>query len=149
MKAVVQRVASASVEVDDIKVSEIGKGLMILLCVMKDDEEKDLEYLVKKCAGLRIFDDADGVMNLNVSDVTGEILVVSQFTLAGNVKKGYRPSYVTAAGHEKATPLYTEFCRRLHEASGCVVRTGVFGADMQVALVNDGPVTIIVDSRQI
>ena len=148
MKAVVQRVSSASVEINGEIRSKTGHGMLILLCVMKDDRDSDLDYLIKKCAGLRIFDDEEGRMNLNVSDAKGEILVVSQFTLAGNVRKGNRPSYVEAAGHELAVPMYDEFCRRLSETTGCRVATGEFGADMQVGLVNAGPVTIIIDSRQ-
>ena len=148
MKAVVQRVSSASVEIDHEIKSKIGHGMLILLCVMRDDTESDLAFLLKKCAGLRIFDDSEGRMNLNVADVEGEILVVSQFTLAGNVKKGNRPSYVEAAGHELAVPMYEKFCRDLAESTGCAVKTGEFGADMQVGLVNAGPVTIIIDSRQ-
>ena len=148
MKAVVQRVSSASVEIDQEIKSKIGHGMLILLCVMKDDTESDLAFLLKKCAGLRIFDDSEGRMNLSVADVKGEILVVSQFTIAGNVKKGNRPSYVEAAGHELAVPMYEKFCRELALSTGCVVKTGEFGADMQVGLVNAGPVTIIIDSRQ-
>lgn len=143
MKAVIQRVASASVDVDGKRISEIGKGLMILLGVETGDTEKEADLLVKKCAALRIFDDSEGVMNLSVRDIGGEVMVVSQFTLAASIKKGNRPSYIRAAGHETAIPLYEYFCREISLATGKEAARGIFGADMKVALVNDGPVTII------
>jgi D-tyrosyl-tRNA(Tyr) deacylase len=147
MRVVIQRVSSASVTIDGAVKSAIGQGLLVLLGVGHEDGEEDIDYLVKKTAGLRIFNDADGVMNRSVVDVEGEALVVSQFTLMASTKKGNRPSYIEAAGHEKAIPLYQAFCRRLEEAIGKPVGTGEFGADMKVALVNDGPVTICIDSK--
>lgn len=147
MRVVIQRVSSASVTIDGAVKSAIGPGLLVLLGVGHEDGEEDIDYLVKKTAGLRIFNDGDGVMNRSVVDVEGEALVVSQFTLMASTKKGNRPSYIEAAGHEKAIPLYKAFCLRLEEAIGKKVGTGEFGADMKVALVNDGPVTICIDSK--
>jgi len=147
MRLVIQRVLRASVSVEGGIVSEIGKGLMILVGVENGDTVEDAAWLASKAARLRIFDDADGVMNLGVIDVGGGILAVSQFTLTASTRKGNRPSYIRAAGHETAVPLYEDFCRMLSEESGIEVCKGIFGADMQVALVNDGPVTIIIDSR--
>ena len=147
MRIVIQRVLSASVTIGGAVRSSIGPGLLILLGVGHEDDGSDIDYLVKKTAGLRIFDDGDGVMNRSVVDVGGDAIVVSQFTLMASTRKGNRPSYIEAAGHEKAIPLYEEFCRRLSEAIGKPVGTGVFGADMKVALVNDGPVTICIDSK--
>ena len=147
MRIVIQRVSRASVCVDCCAVSQISRGLMILVGVENGDTEEDAAWLASKAARLRIFDDADGVMNLSVTDVGGELLAVSQFTLTASTRKGNRPSYIRAAGHETAVPLYERFCRMLEQESGAQVRKGVFGADMQVELVNDGPVTIIIDSR--
>lgn len=147
MRVVIQRVSSASVTIDGAVKSAIGPGLLVLLGIGHEDGEEDIDYLVKKTAALRIFNDEDGVMNRSVVDVGGEALVVSQFTLMASTKKGNRPSYIEAAGHEKAIPLYKTFCRRLGEAIGKPVGTGEFGADMKVALVNDGPVTICIDSK--
>lgn len=147
MRVVIQRVSSASVTIDGAVKSAIGPGLLVLLGIGHEDGEEDIDYLVKKTAALRIFNDEDGVMNRSVVDVGGEALVVSQFTLMASTKKGNRPSYIEAAGHEKAIPLYEAFCRRLGEAIGKPVGTGEFGADMKVALVNDGPVTICIDSK--
>lgn len=147
MRVVIQRVSSASVTIDGAVKSAIGPGLLVLLGVGHEDGEEDLDYLVKKTAALRIFNDGDGVMNRSIVDVGGAALVVSQFTLMASTKKGNRPSYIEAAGHEKAIPLYQAFCRRLEEAIGKPVGTGEFGADMKVALVNDGPVTICIDSK--
>ncbi len=127
--------------------SAIGGGLLVLLGVGPDDTDEDLDYLVKKTAALRIFNDEAGVMNRSVVDVGGDIIVVSQFTLMAATRKGNRPSYIGAAGHEKAVPMYEEFCRRLSEAIGRAVGTGQFGADMQVSLINDGPVTICINSK--
>ena len=127
--------------------SAIGQGLLILLGVGHEDGQEDLDWLVKKVAGLRIFDDENGVMNRSVVDIGGEALVVSQFTLMASTKKGNRPSYIGAAGHEKAIPLYEAFCKALSDAIGKPVGTGEFGADMQVSLVNDGPVTICIDTK--
>ena len=147
MRVVIQRVASASVTIDGKVKSSIGKGLMILLGVGHEDEIADIDYLVKKAAALRIFDDDAGGMNRSVVDIEGEVLVVSQFTLMASTKKGNRPSYIEAAGHEKAIPMYEEFCRRMSDTIGRPVGTGEFGADMKVSLINDGPVTICIDSK--
>ena len=147
MRVVVQRVSSASVTIDGAVKSSIGPGLLILLGVGHEDDETDIEYLVKKTAALRIFNDEEGVMNRSVTDVDGDVMVVSQFTLMASTKKGNRPSYIEAAGHEKAIPLYEKFCRRMSEAIGKPVGIGEFGADMKVSLVNDGPVTICMDSK--
>ena len=147
MRAVIQRVSSASVTIDGQVKSSIGKGLLVLLGVGYEDGQEDIDWLVKKISGLRIFDDEAGVMNRSVVDVGGEALVVSQFTLMASTKKGNRPSYIHAAGHEIAVPLYESFCTALSEAVGKPVGTGEFGADMKVALVNDGPVTICIDTK--
>jgi len=147
MRVVIQRVSSASVTIDGVVKSSIGPGLLILLGIGHQDDEADIDYLVKKTAALRIFDDQDGVMNRSILDADGDIIVVSQFTLMASTKKGNRPSYIEAAGHQKAIPLYEEFCRRMVAAIGKPVGTGEFGADMKVALVNDGPVTICIDSK--
>ena len=147
MRVVIQRVSSASVTIDGAVRSQIGPGLLVLLGVGHDDDTADIDYLVKKTAGLRIFDDENGVMNRSVVDIEGDVLVVSQFTLMASTKKGNRPSYIEAAGHEKAIPLYEEFCEALSLAIGKPVGTGEFGADMKVALVNDGPVTICIDTK--
>lgn len=147
MRVVVQRVSSASVTIGGTVKSAIGQGLLVLLGVGPADEQADLDYLVKKVAGLRIFDDENGVMNRSVVETGGEVLVVSQFTLMASTKKGNRPSYIGAAGHELAVPMYEAFCAALSAAIGRPVGTGEFGAEMAVALVNDGPVTIIIDSQ--
>ena len=147
MRAVIQRVSAASVTIDGAVHASIGPGLLILLGFGHEDGEEDLDYLVKKVAALRIFDDAEGVMNLSILDVGGDALVVSQFTLMASTRKGNRPSYIGAAGHEIAIPLYELFCRKLSETLGRPVGTGSFGANMQVSLVNDGPVTICIDSK--
>ena len=147
MRTVLQRVSEASASIGGTTVGSIGRGLLILLGIEPADTEADADWLVKKTAALRIFDDEEGVMNRSVADVGGEALVVSQFTLMASYKKGNRPSYIRAAGHETAVPLYEYFVRRLGETLGYEVATGRFGADMQVALVNDGPVTICMDSK--
>ena len=147
MRAVIQRVSSASVTIVGQVKSSIGKGLLVLLGVGYEDGQEDIDWLVKKISGLRIFDDEAGVMNRSVVDVGGEALVVSQFTLMASTKKGNRPSYIHAAGHEIAVPLYESFCVALSEAVGKPVGTGEFGADMKVSLVNDGPVTICIDTK--
>lgn len=147
MRAVVQRVSRASVEVGGEQVSGIGRGLLVLVCVETGDQESDMEWLTKKIAGLRIFEDESGVMNLDVTAVGGEILAVSQFTLVAGTRKGNRPSYIRAAVPQEAVPMYEEFCRRLESLTGRPVGRGRFGADMKVSLINDGPVTIIIDSR--
>lgn len=128
--------------------SSIGNGLMVLVGVVVGDTEQDAEWLAAKTAALRIFDDENGVMNRNVVDVGGQVLAVSQFTLAASTRKGNRPSYIHAAGHDVAIPLYDHYCERLSQLIGSEVQKGVFGADMKVALINDGPVTIIIDSKQ-
>ena len=147
MRAVIQRVSSASVAIDGAVKSAIGHGLLVLLGVGHEDGQEDLDWLVKKIAGLRIFNDEEGVMNRSVVDVNGGVLVVSQFTLMASTKKGNRPSYIGAAGHEKAIPMYEAFCAALSTAIGKPVGSGEFGADMKVALVNDGPVTISIDTK--
>lgn len=147
MRAVIQRVSSASVTIDGLVKSSIGPGLLILLGIGNEDGPEDIEWLVKKIAGLRIFDDDAGVMNRSVIDIAGEALVVSQFTLMASTKKGNRPSYIGAAGHQLAIPLYEQFCDALSSSLGRPVGTGEFGADMKVALLNDGPVTICIDTK--
>lgn len=147
MRTVIQRVQHASVTIDGEVHGQIGQGLLILLGVTEGDTEEDSLWLARKIAQLRIFDDAQGVMNLSVKDVQGEALVVSQFTLYASTKKGNRPSWIHAAGHELAVPMYEDFCRKLSSELGKPVQTGVFGANMQVQLLNDGPVTIIIDTK--
>lgn len=147
MRAVIQRVSSASVTIGGDVKSAISDGLLVLLGIGHEDTQEDLDWLVRKIAGLRIFNDGEGVMNRSVVDIGGEALVVSQFTLMASTKKGNRPSYIGAAGHEKAIPMYEAFCAALSEAIGRPVGTGEFGADMKVALVNDGPVTICIDTK--
>lgn len=147
MRAVIQRVREASVTINGKLHSAIGPGLMILLGIGHEDGAEDIDYLVKKIAALRIFDDEAGVMNRSVVEVGQDILAVSQFTLMASTKKGNRPSYVKAARPETAIPLYEQFKADLAALTGRPVASGVFGADMQVALVNDGPVTICMDSR--
>lgn len=147
MRLVIQRVREASVTIDGNTVSAIGAGLFILVGVENGDTEDEARWLASKAAGMRIFDDEDGVMNKSVVDVDGELLAVSQFTLTASTRKGNRPSYIRAAGHDLAMPMYERFCSLLSEAAGRPVQKGVFGADMKCALVNDGPVTIIIDSK--
>ena len=146
MKAVIQRVSSASVSVDDTQISSINNGFLILLGVQQGDDEKDLEYLVNKTARMRIFKDDKQHMNLSIQDVNGEALVVSQFTLCADTRRGRRPSFIHAAPPEMAEQMYQQFCEQLRTA-GVPVQTGRFGAMMDVSLINDGPVTIILDSR--
>lgn len=148
MRAVVQRVRCASVEVDGRVVGKIGAGFLVLFGVRQDDTDDDLSYLVKKISGLRVFEDGDGRMNLSLADVGGAILSVSQFTLYGDARKGNRPAFVAAADGETGKRYYEAFNRALHDA-GFPVETGIFGADMQVSLVNDGPVTILLDSKKL
>ena len=147
MRAVIQRVTSASVTIEGREKSAIGLGLLILLGVEDADTQEDLAWLVKKISNLRIFDDDEGVMNRSLLDVEGESLVVSQFTLYASYKKGNRPSWFRAGSHEHSIPLYNSFCAALSEAIGKRVGTGEFGAEMQVKLVNDGPVTICIDTK--
>lgn len=146
MRIVIQRVTEASVTIDGKLHSSIGKGMMVLVGVAVGDTPDDARWLAAKTAALRIFDDEAGVMNRSVVDVGGDILAVSQFTLNASTRKGNRPSYIRAAGHDLAVPLYELYCSECKRLTGKDVPTGVFGADMKVALVNDGPVTIIIDS---
>lgn len=147
MRTVIQRVSHASVTIDGCVHGSIQQGFLILLGIEPSDTEADADWLAKKAAGLRIFDDEKGVMNRDIVSIGGNALVVSQFTLMASYKKGNRPSYLRAAGHDIAVPLYEYFCQRLSEAIGNQVETGVFGADMKVELLNDGPVTICMDSK--
>ena len=148
MRLVIQRVSSASVEVEDFIVSEIATGLLILVGIEETDTAEDIDWLVKKTCQLRIFNDVDGVMNFSVQEIGGKIILVSQFTLHASTKKGNRPSYIRSARPETAIPLYEELIDEFKKAlGGKKVQTGIFGADMQVYLVNDGPVTIILDSK--
>ena len=147
MRIVIQRVSYASVTINQQVKSSIGAGYLILLGIGKDDTEEDINWLVKKIVGLRIFDDEMGVMNRSIMDVNGEILVVSQFTLMASYKKGNRPSWINAAPHELSIPLYNHFCDALSKAMGKPVSTGEFGADMKVELLNNGPVTICMDTK--
>ena len=147
MRAVIQRVSRASVSIEGHVKSAIGNGYMILLGVEAEDTQVDVEWLARKVAALRVFDDEDGVMNRSILDVGGEALVVSQFTLFASYKKGNRPSWFRAAPHNISVPLYEAFCRELSTLLGKPVGTGEFGADMQVEIVNDGPVTICMDTK--
>lgn len=147
MRILIQRVSEASVEIDNQIKSSIQTGLLVLVGIEDADSEADSEWLAGKVAGLRIFDDENGVMNRSVMDVDGEILVISQFTLHAQTKKGNRPSYIKAAKHEIAIPLYNHFCNSLSRKLNKEVKTGTFAADMRVALVNNGPVTIWMDSK--
>ena len=148
MRAVIQRVQKASVRVPaEDYISSIDKGLLVLAAFIDEDTDEDLEWTARKIAGMRIFDDADGVMNLSVQDVNGEILVVSQFTLYASTVKGNRPSYIKAAKPEISVPLYEKFCTEVEIAINKPIKRGVFGADMKVELLNDGPVTIFIDSK--
>jgi D-tyrosyl-tRNA(Tyr) deacylase len=147
MRVVIQRVSEAAVKIDGTIVGEISKGLLVLLGIAQEDTEQDALCLIQKLINLRIFSDADGKMNLSVQDCGGELLVVSQFTLYADTKKGNRPSYIRAARPELAIPLYEFFLRELQKQFQGPIQTGQFGADMKVSLINDGPVTIIIDSR--
>lgn len=147
MRLLIQRVKNASVSVGGVELSRIGQGLLVLVGVGVEDTDEDMEYLACKLVRLRIFDDGQGVMNLDVRQVGGEVLVVSQFTLQASTRKGNRPSYVRAAPEAVSRPMYERFTARVAELLGREVPTGEFGADMQVALVNDGPVTIWIDSK--
>ena len=147
MRIVIQRVSQASVTIGGQLHSEIGPGMMVLVGVREDDSLDDVKWLAAKTAALRIYDDENGVMNRSIIDVEGEILAVSQFTLNASTRKGNRPSYIHAACHDLAVPLYEAYCEQVQQLIGREVKRGVFGADMQVALINDGPVTIIIDSK--
>lgn len=147
MKVVIQRVAQSSVTIDSKIVAEIQKGLLILVGIEDSDGEEDIDWLVGKITKIRVFEDENHVMNLSVQDIEGDIIVVSQFTLHASTKKGNRPSYIKAAKPEVAIPLYEDFVQHLEKEFGKKVQTGVFGADMKVLLLNDGPVTIVIDSK--
>ena len=147
MRIVIQRVSNASVTIEGQVKSKMGKGYLILLGIESSDNQEDIDWLVKKIVGLRVFDDENGVMNLPIKDVNGDIIVVSQFTLMASYKKGNRPSWLRAAPHNISIPLYNRFCETLSEAMGKPIGTGEFGADMKVELLNDGPVTICMDTK--
>ena len=148
MRIIIQRVTKASVSIEGKTKSSIGRGYMILVGIESNDSQEDVNWLVRKIIGLRIFDDENGVMNRSIKEVDGSILVISQFTLFASYKKGNRPSWLRAAKHEISIPLYEAFCKRLSIALGKPVGTGEFGADMEVELINDGPVTIMMDTHQ-
>lgn len=147
MRAVIQRVTHASVTIEGQKKAEIGDGFLILLGIEQSDNKEDIDWLTHKIVGLRVFDDEAGIMNRNIQETGGDIIVVSQFTLMASYKKGNRPSWIRAAGHEVAIPLYNSFVNQISEALGKPVKTGEFGADMKVELLNDGPVTICMDTK--
>jgi D-tyrosyl-tRNA(Tyr) deacylase len=147
MKAVIQRVTKASVTIEDVKVAQIKHGLLILLGIVNEDELADITWLSNKIVNLRIFSDEDGVMNKSLKDSNGEVIIVSQFTLQASTKKGNRPSYIKAAKPNVAIPLYQAFIKQIELDLGKSVQTGQFGADMKVELLNDGPVTIIIDTK--
>ena len=148
MRVVIQRVSEASVKIEGLLKGRIGPGMLILAGFEEEDHREDLEWMVRKIANLRIFDDDQGVMNLSVSRVSGQLLVVSQFTLHASTRKGNRPSYVKAAVPDIAIPLYESFCTMLQTYTGIKIETGEFGAHMEVQLINNGPVTIIIDSKK-
>ena len=148
MRCVVQRVKGASVSVNDEQVGRCGQGFLVLLGVHVDDTEKDLDYMARKVPSLRIFEDEEGKMNRSLKDIGGEILCVSQFTLYGDARGGNRPAFITAARRDKAEPMYQELMERWRQ-QGIHVEAGIFGADMQVSLINDGPVTILLDSTRL
>ena len=147
MKVVIQRVNSSSVQIDQKIKSEVERGLLVLVGICEDDKKNDVEWLVNKILNLRIFNDKDGIMNDSLIDIKGEILIISQFTLMALTKKGNRPSYINSASHQVAIPLYEYFIEMFKERINDRVKTGVFGADMKVKLVNDGPVTIVIDTK--
>src|SRR6188508_2792999 len=147
MKVVIQRVSSASVTIDNKIVADIQKGLLVLVGIEDSDTQEDINWLCQKITNLRIFGDENDVMNLSVKDVDGEIIVVSQFTLHASTKKGNRPSYIKASKPEVAIPMYEKFVKQLSNDLGKTISTGVFGADMKVELLNDGPVTIVIDTK--
>ncbi len=147
MKAVIQRVQHAGVSIGGELHASIGKGLLILVGIQADDTDEDIEWLTSKIGNLRVFDDENGVMNLSVKEINGEILAVSQFTLMARTKKGNRPSYIDAARPEISVPLYERFVRAMNEEIQKEIKTGIFGANMQVDLTNDGPVTILMDTK--
>lgn len=148
MRVVLQRVKDASVSIDDKIKSQIDSGILVLLGIEDSDNENDIDWLCNKIVNLRIFDDQNGIMNLSCKDIDADILVVSQFTLYASTKKGNRPSYIKASKPDIAIPLYNQFCEHLRTLTNKDIKTGMFGADMQIKLVNNGPVTIIIDSKQ-
>ncbi len=147
MVAVIQRVSEASVKIDGVISGAIDQGFVILLGICNEDSHEDIEWLSKKICGLRIFSDSEGKMNLNISQIGGDILLISQFTLLASTKKGNRPSFIQAARHEVAIPLYQKAIQRFSQDLGKNIQTGEFGADMKVSLCNDGPVTIVIDTK--
>ena len=147
MRLVIQRVTEANVKIDNVIKGEIGNGLMVLLGIGEEDTLDDIKWLTKKLVNLRIFDDENGVMNLSIKDINGDILLISQFTLLASTAKGNRPSYIKAAKQDISIPLYKEFIKVLEEDVDKNVQTGEFGADMKVSLINNGPVTILIDSK--
>ena len=147
MKVVIQRVSEAGVTIQQQLHAYIGKGMMILVGIQADDTQEDIDWLVGKICNLRIFDDENGVMNLSIREIQGEILAISQFTLMARTKKGNRPSYIDAAKPDISVPLYEQFVQTLSTEMGQEIKTGIFGADMKVNLINDGPVTIIIDTK--
>ena len=147
MKVVIQRVKESSVEIDNKIKAEIGKGLLVLIGISQKDNKLDVEWLVNKVLNIRILNDSDGIMNKSIIDIKAEILIISQFTLMALTKKGNRPSYIKSASHEIAIPLYNYFIKLLESKLNNKIKTGIFGADMKVRLINDGPVTIIIDSK--
>ena len=147
MRILIQRVKKASVTIEGKLISLINNGLLLFIGITEDDTQEDIQWLTKKVANIRLFDDENGVMNLSVMDIDGEILAVSQFTLMASTKKGNRPSYIKAAKPEISVPLYEQFCTEMELAVNKPIKRGVFGADMKVELLNDGPVTIIIDSK--
>lgn len=147
MRILIQRVKKASVTIEGKVISLINNGLLLFIGITKDDTQEDIQWLTKKVANIRLFDDENGIMNLSVMDVDGEILAVSQFTLMASTKKGNRPSYIKAAKPEISVPLYEQFCTEMELAVNKPIKRGVFGADMKVELLNDGPVTIFIDSK--
>ncbi len=148
MRVLIQRVKKASVTVDNKLISLIDKGLLIFVGICDEDNDEDIEWLTKKIANIRLFDDENGVMNLSVTDTGGDILAVSQFTLMASTKKGNRPSYIKAAKPDISVPLYEKFCTEMEIAVNKPIKRGIFGADMKVELINDGPVTIFIDSKK-
>ena len=148
MRVVIQRVSSAQVVVESAIVGKIGSGYLILVGIEDLDNQTDVEWLVKKIVNLRVFNDKEGVMNLSIQDINGEILAISQFTLMAMTKKGNRPSYIRASKGDIALPIYNDFCKKLSVELGKPVETGIFGADMKVTLTNDGPVTIDIDTKK-
>lgn len=147
MKVVIQRVSEASVTIDSEVNASIGKGLLVLVGIIEEDNQEDIDWLVSKILNLRIFSDENGVMNLSVKEIDGEIIVVSQFTLHASTKKGNRPSYIKAAKPDSAIPLYENFLKKIESDFGKKIQTGIFGTDMKVAIINEGPVTILIDSK--